>query len=94
MTQYMRVGEGRDKKSWWQKQVHDYKQQKSWVWRPVYTVHTMWFPFFCMGCIMLFWGIVLFKVQGNYNEIEWDYTDCCKMANESLSNSKTFNSLK
>jgi len=71
------VEEGREKKSWWQKQVHDYKQQKSWVWRPVYTVHTMWFPFFCMGCFMLFWGIVLLTWQGDYNEIEWDYTDCC-----------------
>jgi len=72
------VEEGREKKSWWQKQVHDYKQQKSWVWRPVYTVHTMWFPFFCMGCFMLFWGIVLLAWQGDYNEVVWDYTDCCE----------------
>jgi len=71
------VEEGREKMTWWQKQVHDYKQQESWVWRPEYTVHTMWRPFLCMGCFMLFWGIVLLAWQGNYNEVEWDYTDCC-----------------
>ena len=71
------VEEGREKMSWWKKQVHAYKQQESWVWRPEYTVHTMWRPFLCMGCFMLFWGIVLLAWQGNYNEVEWDYTDCC-----------------
>jgi len=64
-------------RSWWQRQVHDYQQQRSWVWRPVYNVHTMWFPFLCMGIIMSLGAAILLPWQGDYNEIIWDYTDCC-----------------
>eukprot|EP00092_Neocalanus_flemingeri_P093164 GFUD01118385.1.p1 GENE.GFUD01118385.1~~GFUD01118385.1.p1 ORF type:complete len:372 (-),score=121.52 GFUD01118385.1:121-1107(-) len=36
----------------------------------------MWGPFLVMGCVMLVLGGGLLYVQGGYNEVEWDYTDC------------------
>ena len=67
---------GKVKMTWWQAQIDAYQQQESWVWRPVYNVHTMWWPFLGMGCVMFVLGLGMMSVQGNYNEIEWDYTDC------------------
>lgn len=67
---------GKVKMTWWQAQIEAYQQQESWVWRPVYTVHTMWWPFLGMGCVMFVLGLGMMSVQGNYNEIVWDYTEC------------------
>ena len=64
------------KGGWLKDQIEKYKQQESWVWQPKYTVHTMWKPFLFMGLVMLILALGLLIVQGNYNEIEWDYTNC------------------
>eukprot|EP00092_Neocalanus_flemingeri_P033056 GFUD01035950.1.p1 GENE.GFUD01035950.1~~GFUD01035950.1.p1 ORF type:complete len:521 (-),score=149.13 GFUD01035950.1:312-1874(-) len=67
---------GEERKTWVVRVKESYQQQTSSVWRPEYTVHTMWGPFLVMGCVMLVLGGGLLYVQGGYNEVEWDYTDC------------------
>eukprot|EP00092_Neocalanus_flemingeri_P021504 GFUD01023322.1.p1 GENE.GFUD01023322.1~~GFUD01023322.1.p1 ORF type:complete len:372 (+),score=104.06 GFUD01023322.1:91-1206(+) len=68
--------QGEEKKTWLGRVKESYQQQTSSVWTPEYTVHTMWGPFLVMGCVMLVLGGGLLYVQGGYNEVEWDYTDC------------------
>eukprot|EP00092_Neocalanus_flemingeri_P044398 GFUD01049227.1.p1 GENE.GFUD01049227.1~~GFUD01049227.1.p1 ORF type:complete len:378 (-),score=106.07 GFUD01049227.1:158-1267(-) len=67
---------GEEKKTWLGRMKESYQQQTSSVWTPEYTVHTMWGPFLVMGCVMLVLGGGLLYVQGGYNEVKWDYTDC------------------
>eukprot|EP00092_Neocalanus_flemingeri_P104941 GFUD01134458.1.p1 GENE.GFUD01134458.1~~GFUD01134458.1.p1 ORF type:complete len:363 (-),score=114.29 GFUD01134458.1:312-1400(-) len=69
---------GEEKKTWLGIVKESYQQQTSSVWTPEYTVHTMWGPFLVMGCVMLVLGGGLLYVQGGYNEVVWDYTDCCE----------------
>ena len=67
-----------EKKTWLQREKEKYQQQTTWVWRPEYTVHSMWKPFLWMGLIMLVSGSGLCFFAGGANEVSWDYTDCCE----------------